>query len=96
MPSVLVITSATIVTSTADPAVVVKEKVVRPSIFFADSTSTGGTDPAMGGFTDLTGSDFLWNVTNGSRLDDGGVFRGMVDEFAPPKFFASVRRMEHD
>nr|GEV39128.1 ribonuclease H-like domain-containing protein [Tanacetum cinerariifolium] len=37
-----------------------------------------------------------WNVTNGSRLDDGGVFREMVDEFAPPKFFTSVRRMEHD
>ncbi|GKE10406.1 hypothetical protein Tco_1413957 [Tanacetum coccineum] len=96
MPSVLVITAATIVTSTADLVV---------------------TDPAMGGFTDLTSSDFLvggihtvinpdsdlqkvyvpqWNVTNGSRLDDGGVCRGMVDEFAPPKFFASVRGMEHD
>ncbi|GJS99449.1 hypothetical protein Tco_0820619, partial [Tanacetum coccineum] len=95
-PSVLVITAATIVTSTADPAVVVKEKVVRPSIFSADSTSAGGTDPAMGGFTDLTGSDFLWNMTNGSCLDDGGVCHGMVDEFAPPKFFASVRGMEHD
>ncbi|GJT78818.1 hypothetical protein Tco_1045543 [Tanacetum coccineum] len=58
-PSVPVITAATIVTSTIDPAVVVKEKVVRPSIFSADSTLAGGTDPAMGGFTDLTGSDFL-------------------------------------
>ncbi|GKE93235.1 hypothetical protein Tco_1574330, partial [Tanacetum coccineum] len=37
-----------------------------------------------------------WNVTNGFRLDDGGVCREMVDEFAPPKFFASIRGMEHD
>nr|GEW71708.1 RNA-directed DNA polymerase, eukaryota [Tanacetum cinerariifolium] len=37
-----------------------------------------------------------WNVTNGSRLDDGSVYRDMVDEFAPPMFFASVRGMEHD
>nr|GEU48265.1 hypothetical protein [Tanacetum cinerariifolium] len=33
-----------------------------------------------------------WSVTNGSRLDDGHVCREMVDEFAPPKFFASEKR----
>nr|GEV75257.1 RNA-directed DNA polymerase, eukaryota [Tanacetum cinerariifolium] len=38
----------------------------------------------------------LWSVINGSRLDDGRVCREMVDEFALPKFFASVRGMEHD
>ncbi|GJX93753.1 hypothetical protein Tco_0348339 [Tanacetum coccineum] len=37
-----------------------------------------------------------WSVTNGSRLDDGRVCRGMVDEFAPPKLFASIRGMDHD
>nr|GEY23233.1 hypothetical protein [Tanacetum cinerariifolium] len=37
-----------------------------------------------------------WSVTNGSRLDDSRVCREMVDEFAPPKFFASIRGMEHD
>nr|GEV27092.1 retrotransposon Gag domain, retroviral aspartyl protease [Tanacetum cinerariifolium] len=37
-----------------------------------------------------------WSVTNGSRLDDGRVCREVVDEFSPPKFFASVCRMEHD
>nr|GEX64924.1 hypothetical protein [Tanacetum cinerariifolium] len=37
-----------------------------------------------------------WSLTNGSRFDDGRVCREMVDEFAPPKFFASVRGMEHD
>ncbi|GKE10501.1 hypothetical protein Tco_1414052, partial [Tanacetum coccineum] len=92
-------------------AVVSKEQVVKPSIFSADSALAGGTDPAMGGFTDLTSSYLLvggirtivntnydiqkvyvpqWSVTNGSRLDDGGVCHGMVDEFAPLKFFASM------
>nr|GEY17786.1 reverse transcriptase domain-containing protein [Tanacetum cinerariifolium] len=37
-----------------------------------------------------------WSVTNVSHLDDGRVCREMVDEFAPPKFFASVHGMEHD
>nr|GEW95857.1 hypothetical protein [Tanacetum cinerariifolium] len=37
-----------------------------------------------------------WNVTNGFCLDDSGVCREMVDEFAPPKFFASVRGIDHD
>ncbi|GJV89497.1 hypothetical protein Tco_1533435 [Tanacetum coccineum] len=116
-PSVPVITTATTVTSTADPAVVVKEKVVKPSLFTVDSSSASGADPNAGIFSDLTGSDFLvsgvrtvidpdtdlqkvyvprWSVTNGSRLDDGRVCREMVDEFAPLKFFASVRGMEHD
>ncbi|GJW52654.1 hypothetical protein Tco_0096739 [Tanacetum coccineum] len=35
-------------------------------------------------------------MTNGPRLDDGRVCREMVDEFAPPKFFPSVRGIEHD
>ncbi|GJZ00595.1 hypothetical protein Tco_0518024 [Tanacetum coccineum] len=37
-----------------------------------------------------------WSVTNGFCLDDGRVCREMVDEFAPPKFFAYVCRIEHD
>ncbi|GKD41467.1 hypothetical protein Tco_1261674 [Tanacetum coccineum] len=37
-----------------------------------------------------------WSVTNGSRPDDSRTCREMVDEFAPPKFFASIRRMDHD
>ncbi|GKA52792.1 hypothetical protein Tco_0746107 [Tanacetum coccineum] len=37
-----------------------------------------------------------WSVTNGTRLDDGRTFREMVDEFAPPKFFALIRKMDHD
>nr|GEW48575.1 hypothetical protein [Tanacetum cinerariifolium] len=40
--------------------------------------------------------DSLVSITNGSRLDDGRVCREMVDEFTHPKFFASVRGIEHD
>nr|GEZ97163.1 transposase (putative), gypsy type [Tanacetum cinerariifolium] len=115
--STLVMTTATIVTSMVDSALVAKKKSVKPSLFSADSSPTGGADPNTGVFLDLTGSDFLvggirtvinpesdlqktyvpqWSVTNGSRLDDGRVCRKMVDEFAPPKFFAFVRGMEHD
>ncbi|GJS69481.1 hypothetical protein Tco_0702322 [Tanacetum coccineum] len=76
-------------TSTVDPALVAKEKPVKLSLFSADSSSAGGTYPN-------TVYVPQWSVTNGSRLDDGRVCREMVDEFAPPKFLASVRGMEHD
>nr|GFB05554.1 transposase (putative), gypsy type [Tanacetum cinerariifolium] len=58
-PSVPVLTATTTITSTADPAVVVKEKIIEPSLFVIESTFAGGTDPAMAGLTDLTGSAFL-------------------------------------
>ncbi|GJT31816.1 hypothetical protein Tco_0922235 [Tanacetum coccineum] len=103
---------ATVVTATVDAAATVK-----PSLFGVGSSSAGGTDPTPGGFSDVSGSDFLiggirtvvepdfdlqkvyvpqWSVTNGSRLDDGHVCRQMLDEFAPLKFFAYIRGMEHD
>ncbi|GKC70025.1 hypothetical protein Tco_1115908 [Tanacetum coccineum] len=115
--SVLVMATVTTITSTVDLASIAKEKPVKPSSLFTGSSLAGGTDPATGGFTDLTGSDFLvggirtvinpesdlqktyvpqWSVTNGSRLDDGRVCREMVNDFAPPKFFVSIREMEHD
>ncbi|GKG49080.1 hypothetical protein Tco_0515532, partial [Tanacetum coccineum] len=102
---------ATTVTFTVDPATTVKEKSDESSVF------GGGADHTVGGFSDLTGCDFIvggirtiispdvdlqkvyvhqWSVTNGSRLDDGRTCREMVDEFAPPKFFASIREMNHD
>nr|GEV21765.1 hypothetical protein [Tanacetum cinerariifolium] len=93
--SVSVMTTVTITTSMVDHAIVVKEKTVKPFLFVVDSSSAGGVDPNAGVFSDLTESDFL-SVTNGSRLDDGRVCRKMVDEFAPPKIFASVRGMKHD
>ncbi|GJZ58890.1 hypothetical protein Tco_0614706 [Tanacetum coccineum] len=108
---------ATVVTATVDVAATAKETHVKPSLFGAGSSSAGGTDPTPGGFSDVSGSDFLiggirtvvepdfdlqkvyvpqWSVTNGSRLDDGRVCREMLDEFAPPNFFAFIYGMEHD
>nr|GFC52428.1 hypothetical protein [Tanacetum cinerariifolium] len=83
------ITVATTVTSTVDPATLVKEKFIRSSLFSGGYSSTSGADYTMGGFSNLTGSDFIVSV-------DGRACREMVDEFAPPKFFASIREMEHD
>ncbi|GJS79596.1 hypothetical protein Tco_0729477 [Tanacetum coccineum] len=112
-----IVVTVTIVTSTVDTAAATKEKPIEASLFGAASSSAGGADPTPGGFSDLTGSDFLvggirtvidpdtdlqkvyipqWSVTNGSRLEDGRVCREMVDEFAPLKFFAYVRGIEHD
>ncbi|GJU02530.1 hypothetical protein Tco_1112868 [Tanacetum coccineum] len=114
-PSVPLMTMTTTVTSTVDPTTTAKEKFVESSIFGGGSSS--GAEHTVGGFSGLTGSDFIvggirtvvspdtdlqkvyvpqWSVTNGSCLDDGRTCREMVDEFAPPKFFASIRGMEHD
>ncbi|GJS48501.1 hypothetical protein Tco_0598622 [Tanacetum coccineum] len=108
---------ATVVTATVDAAATTKETPVRPSLFSVGSSSVGGTDPTPGGFSDVSGSDFLiggirtvvepdfdlqkvyvpqWSVTNGSRLDDGRVCHEMLDKISPPKFFASIRGIEHD
>ncbi|GKC33835.1 hypothetical protein Tco_1046219, partial [Tanacetum coccineum] len=91
-------TTATTVTVTAGATTVVKEAVVKPSLFATSSSSVVGDictiiDPD----SDLQKVYVLrWNVTNRSRLDDNRDCREMVDEFAPPKFFASVHGMEHD
>ncbi|GJY84008.1 hypothetical protein Tco_0497384 [Tanacetum coccineum] len=63
-----------------------------------------GSDFIVGGIRTIVSPDTdlqkvyipQWSVTNGSCLDDGRTCREMVDEFAPPKFFASIRGMEHD
>ncbi|GKA64917.1 hypothetical protein Tco_0764624 [Tanacetum coccineum] len=57
--SIPMMTVATIVTSTIDPATTVREKFVEPSRFGGGSSSAGGADHTMGGFSDLTGSDFI-------------------------------------
>ncbi|GJX21899.1 hypothetical protein Tco_0226344 [Tanacetum coccineum] len=114
-PSAPLMTMTTTVTSTVDPTTTAKEKFIESSIFGGGSSS--GAEHTVGGFSGLTGSDFIvggirtvvspdtdlqkvyipqWSVTNGSCLDDGRTCREMVDEFAPPKFFASIRGMEHD
>ncbi|GJT74067.1 hypothetical protein Tco_1040792 [Tanacetum coccineum] len=56
MPIMMTITT---VTPTVDPVSTVKEKFVKPSPIVACFSSAGGTDPAMGGFSDFTSSDFL-------------------------------------
>ncbi|GJZ69276.1 hypothetical protein Tco_0632826 [Tanacetum coccineum] len=87
---------ATIATITAmvDAATVAKEAPIKPSLFGF----------LIGGICTVVDPDFdlqkvyvpQWSITNGSRLDDGHVFREMLDEFTPPKFFAPIRGMEHD
>ncbi|GJR83208.1 hypothetical protein Tco_0153993 [Tanacetum coccineum] len=57
-PSVPLMTVATTITSTVDPATTVKEKFVESFVFCGDS-SGGGADHTAGGFSDLTGSDFI-------------------------------------
>ncbi|GKC45999.1 hypothetical protein Tco_1063721 [Tanacetum coccineum] len=52
-------TTATTVTVTAGAATVVKETVVKPSLFATGSSSVGGTESIPVGFFDLTGNDFL-------------------------------------
>ncbi|GJW39724.1 hypothetical protein Tco_0065569 [Tanacetum coccineum] len=88
--SALVVTTVTIVTPTVDTAAVAKEKPVEPSLFGTASSSASEADPTLGVYVPQ------WSVTNGSRLDDGRVCREMMDEFAPLKFFSSIRGMEHD
>ncbi|GKC57174.1 hypothetical protein Tco_1084772 [Tanacetum coccineum] len=89
---------ATVVTATADVATTSKEAPAReapakPSLFAAGFAIRTSVDPRG-----LSQKVYVpqWSVTNGSCLDDGRVCREMLDEFAPPKFFASIRGMEHD
>ncbi|GKD75308.1 hypothetical protein Tco_1333590 [Tanacetum coccineum] len=89
--SARVITTITTVTTTIDAATAVKEAPTRPSLFGAGLSSAGRTDPTPGGFSDVSGSDFLI-----------GDIRTVVDpdfdlqKFARLNFFASIRGMEHD
>ncbi|GKA42521.1 hypothetical protein Tco_0735181 [Tanacetum coccineum] len=60
-PSIPLMTVATTVTSIVDPATNIKEKFVESSVFGGDSFG-GGADHTVGGFSDLTGSDFIVGV----------------------------------
>nr|GEU52581.1 hypothetical protein [Tanacetum cinerariifolium] len=79
------------------------DSVVRTSmpIITSATTTTPTADHAVIAKEKLVGSSVFvyvpqWNVTNGFCLDDGGSYREMVDEFAPPKFSAYVRGIDHD
>nr|GEX18374.1 hypothetical protein [Tanacetum cinerariifolium] len=89
-----IMTTATTVTFTVDSALVPKEKPVKPLYFLLILLQLAESIPTLVSFQILLTVTFF--VTHGSRLNDGHVCREMVDEFAHPKFFASVRGMEHD
>nr|GEV10537.1 putative transposase (putative), gypsy type [Tanacetum cinerariifolium] len=115
--SSLTIATVTIMTAAIDADATAARAPVAPSLFGVGSSSTGKTNSVPGGFSDVSGSDFLmggirtvvdpdsdlqkvyvprWSATNGFGLDDSRICQEMLDEFSPPKFFASVRRMDHD
>ncbi|GJY30528.1 hypothetical protein Tco_0414023 [Tanacetum coccineum] len=89
-PSILVMTNVTTTTTVVDPISTAKEKPAEPSPFLAGSHSTSGVGSSVGVFV------LKWSVTNGSCLDNAHTYHEMVDEFAPPCFFALVPGMEHD
>nr|GEU44024.1 hypothetical protein [Tanacetum cinerariifolium] len=111
------IATITTVTAAVDVDTTADRVPVGPSFFGVASSSNGRTDYVLGGFFDVSGSDFLiggirtvidpdsnlqkiyvsqWSATNGFGLDDSCICREMLDEFAPSKFFAFVRGMDHD
>ncbi|GJZ33545.1 hypothetical protein Tco_0578981, partial [Tanacetum coccineum] len=97
--SILVMTAATAVTATASVTPVIREAVTKPSLFAAASSSAGGTEHTPAGFSSLTGTDLLVGdirtvIDPDSDLQK--VCHEMVDEFAPPRFSASVHGMKHD
>ncbi|GKC63431.1 hypothetical protein Tco_1096029 [Tanacetum coccineum] len=57
--SIPMMTVATTVTSTVDPATIVKEKFVESFLFGGGSSVAGGADHTICGFSDLIGSDFI-------------------------------------
>ncbi|GKC49500.1 hypothetical protein Tco_1072245, partial [Tanacetum coccineum] len=66
-----------------------REAPAKPSLFAAGSSSAGGTDPAPGGFSDVSGSDFLV----------GGIRTVIDPESNLQKVYVpqwSIRGMEHD
>nr|GEU33829.1 hypothetical protein [Tanacetum cinerariifolium] len=74
------IETVTTVTSAIDTEATATRAHVAPFLFGVGSSSTGRIDSVPGGFSDVSGSYFL-----------------IGDEFPfPPKFFASVRGMDHD
>ncbi|GJS95509.1 hypothetical protein Tco_0802477 [Tanacetum coccineum] len=57
-PFIPLMTVATTITSIVDPATTVKKNLLS-LLFFCGDSSGGGADHTVGGFSDLTGSDFI-------------------------------------
>ncbi|GJS65127.1 hypothetical protein Tco_0679691, partial [Tanacetum coccineum] len=83
-PSILVMTNVTTTTTVVDLISVMKEKPAEPSPFLGGSHSTSRVGSSVGVYVPK------WSVTNGSCLDNAHTYYEMVDEFAPPHFFALV------
>nr|GEX42963.1 cold-regulated 47 [Tanacetum cinerariifolium] len=87
----LAIATVTTVTASVEADATADRVPVTPFLFGVGSSSTGRTDSVPGGFSDVSGSDFLiGGIRTVPYLPE------MLDEFAPLKFFASVRGMDHD
>ncbi|GJQ94795.1 hypothetical protein Tco_0005934, partial [Tanacetum coccineum] len=54
-----IVRSSTLIIATVMTATVDAAATVKPSLFGVGSSSAGGTDPTPGGFSDVSGSDFL-------------------------------------
>ncbi|GJX60296.1 hypothetical protein Tco_0291686 [Tanacetum coccineum] len=79
--SILIMTTVTITTSMVDPASVAKEKLVKPSPFCDDSSSTGGTDPPRG-----------WSFEVCSILSFFASIRGMEHDYLFTEFNVRAAR----
>ncbi|GKB21843.1 hypothetical protein Tco_0855766 [Tanacetum coccineum] len=60
--------------------------VLESSLFGGGSSSAGGTDHTIGGFSDLIGNDFIVS----------GIRTVIIPNMDLQKFFVSIRGMEHD
>nr|GEU69813.1 transposase (putative), gypsy type [Tanacetum cinerariifolium] len=76
------IATVTTVTAAINTKATATRAPVAPSLFGVGSSSTVYVP--------------RWCATNGFGLDDSRICREMLDEFPPPKFFASVCEMDHD
>nr|GEX89158.1 hypothetical protein [Tanacetum cinerariifolium] len=76
------IATVTTMTTTIDADATAARAPIVPSLFGVGSSSTVYVP--------------RWRATNGFGLDDSGICLEMLDEFAPQKFFASVRGVDHD
>nr|GEU30046.1 putative transposase (putative), gypsy type [Tanacetum cinerariifolium] len=80
------------------------DSIVRTDSVPGGFFDVSGSDFLIGGIRTVVDPDSdlqkvyvsRWSETNGFGLNDSCICREMLDEFAPPKFFASVRGMDHD
>nr|GEU72623.1 putative transposase (putative), gypsy type [Tanacetum cinerariifolium] len=89
------IATVTTVTAAIDTDATTTRAPVAPSLFGHGSSSTGRTDSVPGGFFDVPGSNFLIGGIC-TVVDPDSDLQKVYTNLPPPKFFASVRGMDHD